>query len=64
MYAISVMMMNKVIFSSFFDLTGGDDGYYVSEMPGEIKGIHGSCLTGLNIGVAKYLSKKKNKSCD
>jgi len=45
LYAITTMMMNKVIFSSFFDLTGGDDGYFASEMPGEIEGIHGSCLT-------------------
>lgn len=62
MYSIMALMTNQVVFLSFFDMVGSDDGYFVTEMPGEIEGIHGSCLTGLNIGVAKHISEEKKEA--
>jgi len=59
MDGVIYILTGRVIFSSFFDNIEGYDDYYISEMPGEIEGIHGSCLTGLNIGVAKFISNEK-----
>ena len=60
-YAVMFIFMGTSLFSSFFDING-IPGYYASEMPGEIEGIHGSCLTGYNIGVAKHIPEENIKA--
>jgi len=60
MYSASLMHSGITIFSSYFDYNIDDKGhYYTSEMPGEINGIHGSCLTSYNIGVPKFIPEEK-----
>jgi len=62
MFAVGYMFGGVILFSSFFDNIEGLQNYYGSQMPGDIEGIHGSCLTGLNIGVAKHISEEKVKA--
>jgi len=62
MFAVGYMFGGVILFSSFFDNIEGLQNYYVSQMPGDIEGIHGSCLTGLNIGVPKHISEEKLKA--
>jgi len=61
---LDIINNGTILFTSSFDNYGeGNKGtYYISEMPGEIDGINGSCLTGLNVGIANYLSDRKIKA--
>ncbi|OUM61204.1 hypothetical protein PIROE2DRAFT_12830, partial [Piromyces sp. E2] len=59
-YAAQLMFMGSSVFTSFFDINGL--GLHGSEMPGEKEGIHGSCLTGYNIGVAKFIPEENIKA--
>ena len=60
MYSATLLHSRKTLFSSYFDYYIDDrGGYYASEMPGEIKGIHGSCLTSYNIGVPNFIPEER-----
>ncbi|ORX77389.1 periplasmic binding protein-like II [Anaeromyces robustus] len=65
-YAAGLLFGGVTLFSSYFDINNMTPDYYASEMPGDIKGIHGSCLTGYNIGVPEFLNDndKKNASIE
>jgi len=52
------MNNNKVLFSKNWYKKGLENKYYVSILPGYIKGISGSTINGYNIGVNKFINKE------